>query len=117
MVLCHRISQIKTLAEKISKFCKVNSITGRVSQKDRDYDGDVIVATYALAKEGLDIPTLDVVHFATPQKDRAIVKQSAGRVERNVEGKEQPIVMDYVDTNIDYCNMCYRKRLNILKKN
>ena len=117
LVLCHRISQIKTLTERISKFCKVNSITGRVSQKDRDYDGDVIVATYALAKEGLDIPTLDVVHFATPQKDRAIVKQSAGRVERNVEGKEQPIVMDYVDTNIDYCNMCYRKRLNILKKN
>lgn len=117
LVLCHRISQIKTLTEKISKFCKVNSITGRVSQKDRDYDGDVIVATYALAKEGLDIPTLDVVHFATPQKDKAIVKQSAGRVERNVEGKEQPIVMDYVDINIDYCNMCYRKRLNILKKN
>ena len=117
LVLCHRISQIKTLTEKISKFCKVNSITGRVSQKDREYDGDVIVATYALAKEGLDIPTLDVVHFATPQKDKAIVKQSAGRVERNVEGKEQPLVMDYVDINIDYCNMCYRKRLNILKKN
>lgn len=117
LVLCHRISQIKTLTEKISRFCKVNSITGRVSQKDRDYDGDVIVATYALAKEGLDIPTLDVVHFATPQKDKAIVKQSAGRVERNVEGKEQPLVMDYVDINIDYCNMCYRKRLNILKKN
>ena len=117
LVLCHRISQIKTLAEKISKFCKVNQITGRVSQKNRDYDGDVIVATYALAKEGLDIPTLDAVHFATPQKDRATVKQSAGRVERNVEGKEQPIVMDYVDTNIDYCNMCYRKRLNILKNN
>lgn len=117
LVLCHRISQIKTLTEKISKFCKVNSITGRVSQKDRDYDGDVIVATYSLAKEGLDIPTLDVVHFATPQKDKAIVKQSAGRVERNVEGKEQPLVMDYVDINIDYCNMCYRKRLNILKKN
>ena len=117
LVLCHRISQIKTLTEKISRFCKVNSITGKVSQKDRDYDGDVIVATYALAKEGLDIPTLDVVHFATPQKDKAIVKQSAGRVERNVEGKEQPFVMDYVDINIDYCNMCYRKRLNILKKN
>ena len=116
LVLCHRINQIKTLTDKISKFCKVNSITGKVSQKDRDYDGDVIVATYALAKEGLDIPTLDVVHFATPQKDKAIVKQSAGRVERNVEGKEQPLVMDYVDVNIDYCNMCYRKRLNILKK-
>lgn len=117
LILCHRVNQIKTLSEEISKFCRVNSITGKTSQKSREYDGDVIIATYALAKEGLDIPTLDVVHFATPQKDKAIVKQSAGRVERNVEGKEQPIVMDYVDTKIDYCNMCYRKRFNILKNN
>lgn len=117
LVLCHRVNQIKTLSDLISRFCKVNCITGKVRDKNREYDGNVIVATYALAKEGLDIPDLDVVHFATPQKDRAIVKQSAGRVERNIEGKEQPIVMDYVDTKIDYCNMCYRKRLNILKKN
>ena len=116
LVLCHRINQIKALGNLISKFCKVSCITGKVSGKNREYDADVIIATYALAKEGLDIPTLDVVHFATPQKDKAIVKQSAGRVERNIEGKEQPLVMDYVDTKIGYCNMCYRKRFNILKK-
>lgn len=116
LVLCHRVNQVKTLSEKISQFCRVNCITGKIKDKNREYNGDVIVATYSLAKEGLDIPDLDVVHFATPQKDKAIVKQSAGRVERNIEGKEQPYVIDYVDTKIDYCNMCYRKRLNILKK-
>lgn len=117
LVLCSRLSQIDTLTRDVSKFCKVNCITGKINDKKREYDGDVIIATFALAKEGLDIPTLDVVHFATPQKDKAIVKQSAGRVERNYEGKAQPMIIDYVDTQIDYCVMCYRKRVNIIKKN
>lgn len=116
LVLCHRVKQVKELAEGISGFCRVNKIDGKVKEKNREYDGDVIVATYSLAREGLDIPTLDVVHLATPQKDKAIVKQSVGRVERNVEGKMTPLIMDYVDTKIDYCNMCYRKRVNIIKK-
>lgn len=116
LVLCHRVNQVKELSDRISRFCKVNCIVGSVRDKNREYDGDVIIATYSLAKEGLDIPDLDAVHFATPQKDRATVKQSAGRVERNIDGKEQPLVIDYVDTKIDYCNMCYRKRMNILKK-
>lgn len=118
MVLCSRLSQIDYLRDLLVQYgLKVNVITGKVRQKDRDYDGDVILATFAIAKEGLDIPTLDVVHFASPQKDKAIVRQSAGRVERNYDGKEQPLVVDYVDMNIDYCVRCYRTRVNILKKN
>ena len=76
----------------------------------------VILATYPLAKEGLDIPTLDRLHLVTPQKDRATVQQSAGRIERNIEGKNTPIVYDYVDENIGYCLNAYKKRKSILKK-
>lgn len=116
MILCSRLSQISYLGNLLKeKGIKTNIITGKVKQKERDYDGDVIIATYALAKEGLDIPTLDVVHFATPQKDKTIVKQSAGRVERNVEGKEQPLVIDYVDVNIDYCVHAFNVRRRLLK--
>lgn len=116
MILCMRLSQIEYLRNLLTQYgLKVNVITGKVKQKDRDYDGDVIVATFALAKEGLDIPQLDVVHFAIPQKDRAIVKQSAGRVERNYVGKPQPLVIDYVDENIDYCVKAYEIRRRILK--
>lgn len=102
MILCSRLSQIDTLAELLKKEdIKVSAITGKVKQKEREYNADIIIATFAIAKEGLDIPSLDVVHFASPQKDKAIVKQSAGRVERNIEGKEQPLIIDYVDTDID----------------
>ena len=116
LVLCLRLDQIDYLKKLFSQYgLKVNVITGRVKQKERDYGGDVIIATYAIAKEGLDIPLLDVVHFTMPQKDKSIVKQSAGRVERNYVGKPQPLVIDYVDMNIPYCLKAFEVRRRILK--
>lgn len=116
LILCHRVKQVELLSERISEFCKVNSIMGKVTDKNRKYDGNVIIATYALAKEGLDIPELDVLHLATPQKNASITEQSVGRVERNIDGKARPICYDYVDENIEYCKMCYRIRKRILCK-
>lgn len=114
LILCHRISQVEQLAKDISRFAKVNCITGKVKDSNREYDGDVIVATYSLAKEGLDIPTLDVLHLATPQKNESTTKQAVGRIERNVDGKGTPVCYDYVDEKIDYCVACYKKRKRIL---
>ena len=56
-----------------------------------------LFASYKLAKEGLDIPRLDRLHLATPQKDYAIIVQSVGRIARTFKAKEQPICFDYVD--------------------
>lgn len=58
---------------------------------------DVLFATYQLAKEGLDVPNLRYVVFATPEKDPTTVTQSAGRVGRKSEGKEYGTVVDIVD--------------------
>lgn len=115
LILCDRISQIKYLSERIAWFCEVNCLTSKVKQKNRSLNGDVIIATYSLASEGLDIPNLDVVHFASPKKDKTAITQCAGRVERNYENKPQPIVLDYVDMNIRYCVNCFKIREKILK--
>lgn len=64
----------------------------------RTGDKRYLFATYSLAKEGLDIPRLDRLYLATPQKDYAVVVQSVGRVARTFEGKQQPLVFDYVDS-------------------
>lgn len=58
---------------------------------------DAIFATYQLAKEGLDVPNLRYVVFATPEKDETTVIQSVGRVGRKAEGKECGTVIDFVD--------------------
>lgn len=58
---------------------------------------DCIFATYQLAKEGLDVPNLKYVVFATPEKDETTVVQSVGRVGRKANGKEYGTVIDFVD--------------------
>lgn len=113
LILTARVSHAEELAKRIPDS---SLLVGKVSEKKRDYSASVLVATYALAKEGLDIPELDTLHLATPSKDPVTIKQSVGRIERNVEGKQQPIAYDYVDVSIPYCERAYRRRKNILRK-
>ena len=58
---------------------------------------DCVFATYQLAKEGLDIPNLRTVVFATPEKNEITVTQSAGRVARKSEEKQFGKIIDFVD--------------------
>ena len=123
IVLCHRVSQCKLLYERLKEFCiNVEVITGDTPTKKRkellkeNNSWDVLVATYQLLKEGISIKTLDTLHFVTPAKDKSTVVQCVGRIERYLENKKQPIVYDYVDVNIDYCNKAYTKRKRDIKK-
>ena len=75
-----------------------------------------LFATYSLAKEGLDIPCLDRLFLTTPQKDYAIVAQSVGRISRATEGKEDPLVYDYVDGNITFLLKMYKRRCTNYRK-
>lgn len=75
-----------------------------------------LFATYSLAKEGLDIPCLERLYMATPQKDYAIVTQSIGRIARTFDGKADPIAYDFVD-NIGYLVKSYKKRCSTYHKN
>lgn len=62
-------------------------------------DGEIscVFATYQLAKEGLDVPNLRYVVFATPEKDPTTIQQASGRVGRKADGKEFGTVIDFVD--------------------
>ena len=75
-----------------------------------------LFATYSLAKEGLDIPCLERLFMATPQKDYAVITQSIGRIARTYDGKADPICYDFVD-DIGYLVKSYKKRCTTYKKN
>lgn len=75
-----------------------------------------LFATYSLAKEGLDIPRLDRLYLATPQKDYAVITQSIGRIARTFKGKAEPVVYDYVDEGIQYLVRSYKKRCATYRK-
>ena len=87
----------------------------KVLELMREGKSHVLLATYALAKEGLDIPRLDRLYLATPQKDYAVVVQSVGRVARVFEGKDSAVVYDYVD-NAPNLVRSYKKRLGHYRK-
>ena len=101
---------------------KVYYIASKLSAKKREeiikqkVEWDVIVATYPLLKEGVDIKELDTLHMTMPTKAKDAVVQCAGRIERYLEGKKQPIIYDYVDEDIPYCVRAYKKRKGQLKR-
>ena len=119
LILCPRVAQ----AELIHKSLKLDNVVSLLmtGKKKVSYEVmkqyDTIVATEQLAKEGLDYQELDCLHITSPMKNETTIKQSIGRVERNVIGKKQPIVFDYVDKNISYCVKASKiKRRFALKK-
>ena len=124
LVLVSRVKHIKILQDMLKNLnVKSVSLSGGTNTDARKevLDGmrtgehKILIATIQLAKEGLDIPILDRLHLVTPSKNKAMVKQAAGRIERNVKDKPHPFIMDYVDTKIHYCVNMFKRRKTILK--
>lgn len=99
-----------SMVSKVDKLCRERYI-----EQMRTGEKRILFATYQLAKEGLDIPRLEVLHLASPQTDYAVVAQSIGRVARSCEGKGQPIVFDYIDKS-KYLLKGFKKRVTTYNK-
>jgi len=70
----------------------------------------VVIATYAMASEALDIKTLTTLIMATPKTD---IEQSVGRILR--EKHSNPIVVDIIDSHTLFKNQ-WKKRKAFYKK-
>ncbi len=57
----------------------------------------VTFATTAIAKEGLDAPILDTLLWCSPVKNPVTVQQATGRIQRALDGKPTPLVIDLRD--------------------
>jgi superfamily II DNA or RNA helicase len=82
-------------------------------RREAEKNGDVLFGTFQMAKEGLDIPSLDTLFLVTPNSSAITVEQSLGRIARSEEGKKDPMVVDFVDTQIGICNALFNKRLKV----
>ena len=129
LILSDRLEQLYNLYNNLPEKLKAQAsvIDGKMTSKKGKAEREqaiedmragkkhILFASYKLAKEGLDIPRLDRLHLATPQKDYAVIVQSVGRIARVFEGKGQPICFDYVD-NFKMAENMYRKRCSHYKK-
>lgn len=71
----------------------------------------IVIATYSMAAEALDIKTLTTLIMATPKTD---IEQSVGRILR--EKHSNPIVVDIIDTHRLFKNQ-WQKRKTFYRKN
>lgn len=126
LVLSDRVEHLEVLFQKVKDFkrCVMLKASNTKAEKENrkkvlqmlnNGEIDVVFATYKLAKEGLDVPNLRYVIFATPQKDKTTVIQSAGRVARKYAGKAHGTIIDYVD-DFGMLKGYYRKRKGYYKK-
>ena len=96
LILTDRRAHCENLC-KLMEHIKCGLYLGGMKQAEleKSEQCDVLVGTYALANEGLDIPILDTLILATPKSD---VIQSVGRILRETKDKKNsPIVYDLVD--------------------
>ena len=124
LILSNRIAHLEAIQQMMPYEMQEKSamITGKMTSKkakaeresilDKMRTGELkyLLATYSLAKEGLDVPRLDRLFMATPEKFSSIVIQSVGRIARVAEGKGQPVAYDFVDERIGFCVRAWKER-------
>jgi len=82
------------------------------AQLDESSRKRIIIGTFAMAQEGLDIPVLDTIILASPKSD---ITQAIGRIMRETPGKlNNPLIYDIVDHWSVFHSMA-RKRMTIYK--
>lgn len=97
LCLTGRLSQIEHFRKKLEKY-NVGCYIGGLSEEKLAISAgkQIILGTYHMAQEGLDIPDLNVVVLATP---KTAVRQSIGRILRRETYEINPMIIDLVDKN------------------
>jgi superfamily II DNA or RNA helicase len=116
MILAHNKSILVYLYQKI-KDANIKSVGYYVGgMKDADLketEGkDIVIATYSMAAEALDIKTLTTLIMATPKTD---IEQSIGRILR--EKHKQAIVIDIIDSHTMFKNQWKKRKTFYVKEN
>ena len=94
MLLAHNRNLLKYIHDSLQNTISIGYYVGGMKEKDlkETETKSVVLATYAMAAEALDIKTLSTLVMATPKTD---ITQSVGRILR-VKGNN-PIVIDIID--------------------
>lgn len=120
IILSDRVEQLKYLHEFLPDSVQIDGKTPKTMREDALNDiktgrKRILLASYKLAKEGLDCKILSNIILATPIKDEAIVVQCIGRIQRTYPGKRIAYVFDLVD-DVSMLNRFYTHRKRIYKK-
>lgn len=99
LVLSDRKEELLALLEQapdgVAGIC-VGSLDGRSQSKeiqDEALAKPIVLATTQLVKEGLDKPDIDTLFILYAQSNASFAEQAAGRILRQLEGKQPPVIV------------------------
>ena len=114
LILGQYKSVLISLYKKIESlnFATIGYYMGGMKQKDLKLSEEkqIIIATYSMAEEALDIKSLNTLLMVTPKSN---IIQSVGRVMRNPNSK--PVILDFVDSHQCFLRQ-WKKREKYYKK-
>jgi superfamily II DNA or RNA helicase len=114
MILCHNRSLLTYLFDAINhrNLASVGYYVGGMKQSSlqETEEKQIVLATYAMAAEALDIKTLATLVMVTPKTD---ITQSVGRILRIKH--ENPIIVDIIDSHDIFQNQ-WTQRKRFYKK-
>jgi superfamily II DNA or RNA helicase len=122
LILTERREHLNVLEEKLKELkCTVVVLHGGIREKRRRESLQnladlsvgqpwVILATGRYIGEGFDEPRLDTLFLTMPISWKGILQQYAGRLHRTYANKEEVVIYDYVDTNIEMATRMFDRR-------
>ena len=112
IVLSDRINQLEAMTAAVvalgTSADDVGLYIGRCTAAERETAStkQLIMSTYSLAREGLDLGRLDTLCLMTPSSS---VEQATGRILRPNEDKKVPLVIDVVDPFSLFAHMSQKR--------
>ena len=98
LILSDRREHLNLMYKSLEGFSRGFYVGGMKPDQLRDsQEQDILLATFSMASEGMDIPKLNTVILASPKSD---VEQSVGRIFRQKADvrKYHPLIIDIQDT-------------------
>jgi superfamily II DNA or RNA helicase len=116
MMIAHNKNVLKYLHDAIvhRNICTVGYYLGGMKENAlKETEGkQVVIATFSMAAEALDIKTLTTLIMVTPKTD---IEQSVGRILR--EKHSQPIVVDIIDSHVVFQRQWLKRKAFYIKNN
>ena len=117
IVMAHNLNILHYLYNKFvcKNLASVGYYIGGMNESDlkKSEKKQIVLASYSMSSEGLDIPTLNAEFLISPKTD---IVQTVGRILRAKHAYSHPIIYDFIDSH-DVFQRQWLKRKAYYKKN
>ena len=118
IVMAHNLNVLHYLYRKIvcNNLASVGYYVGGMKEAElkKSETKQIILSTYVMVSEGLDIPSLNAEFLITPKTD---VVQAVGRILRAKHAHHHPVIYDFVDSHDVFQRQWYKRRAYYKKQN